>query len=55
MRPRNVFWLKECIVRESIADLVIHEHYEQRFFDLEYILQQDHSGSKINDSQNIEL
>ena len=39
------------MLKESIAHLVIQEHYEQRFFDLEYILQQDHFGSKISDSK----
>jgi hypothetical protein len=43
------------MLKESIADLVILEHYEQRFLDLGYIFQQDHSGSKIDDSQNLEL
>jgi hypothetical protein len=33
------------MLKESIADLVIQEHYEQRFLDLEYIFQQDHFGS----------
>ena len=51
---KNVL-LEKLLLKESIADLVIQEHYEQRFLDLEYILQQDHSGSKIRDSQNIEL
>ena len=51
---KNVF-LEKMMLKESIADLIIHEHYEQRFLDLEYILQQDHSGSTINDSQNIRL
>ena len=45
----------KVLLKESIADLVIQEHYEHRFFDLEYIFQQDHFGSKINDSQNLEL
>jgi hypothetical protein len=36
---------------ESIVDVGIQEHYEQRFLDLEYIFQQDHSGSKISHSK----
>ncbi len=43
------------MLKESIADLVVHKHYEQRFLDLEYIFQQDHSGLKISDSQSSEL
>jgi hypothetical protein len=45
----------ETVAKESIADLVVHEHYERRFMNHEYIFQQDHSGSKIFDSQNLEL
>jgi hypothetical protein len=41
--------------KESIVDVITQEHYEQPFLDLEYIFQQDHSGAKINDSQNIYL
>ena len=51
----NNILLEKLLPKESIADVVIREHYEQRFLDLEYIFQQDHSGSKTNDSQNIEL
>jgi hypothetical protein len=47
--------LKKLLLKESNAAVVIQEHYEQRFLKLEYIFQQDHSGSKINDSQHIEL
>ena len=36
-------------------DLVIEEHYEQRFLDLEYIFQQDHFGSKIFDSKKLRV
>ncbi len=42
------------MLKESTADLVIHELYEQRFWDLEYIYLV-HSGLKITDSQNLEL
>ena len=43
------------MLKESIVDVVIQECYEQRFLDLEYIFQQYHPGSKINDSQRIEM
>ena len=42
--------MEKPLLKESIADIVIHEHYEQRFFDLEYILEQDHV-SKIPNSK----
>ena len=41
------------MLKESIADLVIHEHYEQYFLDLEYIFEQNHYGSKISDSKEV--
>ncbi len=47
--------LEKLMLKESIADVVIEEHYEQRFLEIAYIFQQDHFGSKINASQNIEL
>jgi hypothetical protein len=47
--------LEKLLLKESIEDVIIQEHYEQRFFDLEYIFQQDHAGSKISDSKNLEL
>ena len=50
-REKNVL-LENLLLEESIADVVIQEHYEQRFLDLKCI-QQDHFG--FNDSQNIEL
>ena len=43
------------MLKESIADLVIHEHYEHRFLDLEYIVQQDHFGSKISDYKKLRV
>jgi hypothetical protein len=39
------------MLKESIADVVIQENYEQRLLDLEYIFQQDHFGSKTSDSK----
>ena len=51
----NNVLLEKSLLKESIANLVIQEHSEQRYLELQYILQQDHSGSKLNDSQNIEL
>ena len=53
-RKKNIL-SEKLLLKESNADIVIQEHYEQRFSDLEYIFPQDHYGSKINDSQNIEL
>ena len=47
--------LEKLLLKESIADLVIHEHSEQRFLNLDYMFRQDHSGSEITDSQNLEL
>ena len=47
--------LEKLLLKESIEDLAIHEHYEQRVLDLEYIFQQGHSDSKISDSQHIQL
>ena len=47
--------LGKLLLKESIEDLAIHEHYEQRVLDLEYIFQQGHSDSKISDSQHIQL
>jgi hypothetical protein len=43
------------MLKESIVDLIIYEHYAKRFLDLEYIFQQDHFGSKMFDSQSLEL
>jgi hypothetical protein len=43
--------LEKLLLKESIADVVIQEHHEQRFLDLEYIFQQDHFSSKISDSK----
>ena len=47
--------LEKSLLKESIANLVIQVHNEQWILELQYILQQDHSDSKLNDSQNIEL
>ena len=33
---KNVL-LEKLMLKESIADVVIQEHYEQRFLDLKYI------------------
>jgi hypothetical protein len=41
--------LQKLLLKESLADLVIHEHNEQRFMDLKYMFQQDHSDSKMTD------
>ena len=54
LAKRKHCW-KKLLLKESIADLVVHEQYEQRFFDLKYIFQQDYFGSNISDSQNLEL
>jgi hypothetical protein len=47
--------MEKSPLKESISDIIIYEHYEQRFLDLEYIFQQDHSCSKISDFKNLEL
>ena len=44
---KRMYCWRKSLLKESIADLVIQEHYEQRFLDLEYTFQQEHFGSKI--------
>jgi hypothetical protein len=52
---KRMYCWRKLLLKESIADLAIQEHYEQRFLDLEYIFQQDRFGSNISDSKNLEL
>ena len=47
--------LEKPLLKESVADLDIHEHYEQRFLGLEYIFQYDHCGSKISDFKKLRV
>ena len=52
---KRMYCWRKSLLKESNAGLVIQEHYEQRFLDLEYIFQQEHFGSKISGSKNLEL